>query len=253
MRFASWGSGSAGNAWVVEADSTRVLIDCGFGPRELVRRLHRLGIEPDSIAAIAVTHEHSDHVGGAPACARRFGWPVFLTRGTAASLNGQTTGFAATMIESQTLLSVGSLEIRPYTVPHDAREPVQFVVSDGQRKLGLLTDAGHATPHMIDALGGCDALVLECNHDANLLRAGRYPHFLKQRISSPWGHLENSAAAGLLAALDRSRLRQVVAAHLSEQNNRPDLAQAALATVLGCSPDWIAVADQETGLDWRDV
>ncbi len=253
MRFAALGSGSRGNSWLVEAGRTRVLIDCGFGPRETSRRLQRLGVEPASIVAIAVTHDHSDHLGGAVACARRFGWDLYMTHGSAMAERRGLQAGEFSLIESHVAFHVGDLHLNPFTVPHDAREPVQFVVSDGDRRLGIVTDAGHVTPHMISALDVCDALVLECNHDRDLLQRGSYPRALKQRIAGRWGHLDNEAAAGLLAVIDRSRLNQLVAAHLSEENNRPELACAALATVLGCAPDWIAVANQDQGLDWRDV
>jgi phosphoribosyl 1,2-cyclic phosphodiesterase len=138
-------------------------------------------------------------------------------------------------------------------VPHDAREPVQYVFSDGDRRLGVLTDTGCVTPHIERCLDGCDALVLECNHDSEMLRRGAYPPQLKTRIAGRLGHLDNAAAAALLATLDRRRLQHVVAAHLSEQNNCPELARAALAGALGCGSEWIGVADQETGFGWREL
>lgn len=253
MRFAALGSGSRGNSWLVEAGRTRVLIDCGFGPRETARRLLRLGVEPESICAVAVTHDHSDHLGGVMACVRRFGWSVCMTQGTAYAVRQEPAAEGFMRIESHAAFELGDLQLQPFTVPHDAREPVQFLVSDGEHRLCILTDAGHVTPHMIETVDGCDALVLECNHDLELLRTGDYPYVLKQRITSRWGHLDNGAAAELLAAIDRTRLRQVIAAHLSAQNNRPELATTALATVLGCTPDWVGVADQEHGLAWRSV
>lgn len=255
MRFAALGSGSRGNAWLIEAGGTRVLIDCGFGPREAARRLARLGVEPESIQGVAVTHEHADHIGGAGACVRRFGWNLWMTRGsaTAYSKEGSSRTLPYSPVDSHLPITIGELQLQPFTVPHDAREPVQFVVSDGQSRLGILTDAGHVTPHMIEVLNGCAALVIECNHDPEMLRTGRYPRALQRRISGRWGHLDNQSAAELLTAVDRSALRQVVAAHLSEENNRNDLARAVLAEVLGCSSAEIAVADQDKGLDWRTV
>ncbi|MET0581990.1 MAG: hypothetical protein ABWZ08_08460, partial [Pseudoxanthomonas sp.] len=141
----------------------------------------------------------------------------------------------------------------PYPVPHDAREPAQFVFGDGARRLGVLTDTGCSTPHIEAVLSRCHALVLECNHDLDLLRASSYPPRLRERISGRYGHLDNAAAATLLSRLDNSSLQHLVAAHLSQENNRPDLARAALAAVIGCDADWIAVADQAGGLDWRQV
>jgi phosphoribosyl 1,2-cyclic phosphodiesterase len=150
-------------------------------------------------------------------------------------------------------VAVGDLEVRPFTVPHDAREPVQYLFSDGAFRVGLLTDIGMPTPHVIELLSGCDGLVLECNHDARMLRDSDYPRWLRERIAGPLGHLENGAAAELLAALDRSRLKHLVAAHLSERNNQPELACAALAAAMNCTPDWIGVARQDEGFAWREV
>lgn len=255
MRFAALGSGSRGNAWLIEAGDTRVLIDCGFGPREAARRLERLGVAPESIQGVAITHEHADHIGGAGACARRFGWALWMTRGsaTAHSKEDSSRVLPYSPVDSHAPITIGELQLQPFTVPHDAREPVQFTISDGQRRLGILTDAGHVTPHMVEVLGGCAALVIECNHDPEMLQSSRYPRALQRRIAGRWGHLDNASAAELLAAVDRSALRQVVAAHLSEENNRADLARAVLAEVLGCAAADIAVADQESGLDWRTV
>jgi phosphoribosyl 1,2-cyclic phosphodiesterase len=143
--------------------------------------------------------------------------------------------------------------MHPFPVPHDAREPVQFVLTDGARRLGVLTDAGHVTSHMVAMLDNCDALVLECNHDSRMLAQGSYPPALKRRIGGPWGHLDNAAAASLLSRIGRSRLRHVVAAHLSEENNSPVLAQLALSAAMGCGPDWIGIATQSEGFAWRDL
>ncbi|MGA8031509.1 MAG: MBL fold metallo-hydrolase [Casimicrobiaceae bacterium] len=254
MRFASLGSGSEGNGLVVEARDTRVLIDCGFGVRDTVARLARLGIEPESVSAILVTHEHSDHVGGVPAFAARYRIPVWLTFGTMQVVGERFVRAERVYgFDSHDAFGIGELEIRPFPVPHDAREPVQFVVGDGGHRLGVLTDLGVSTPHVEASLSGCDALVLECNHDAGMLAESDYPYPLKQRIAGRLGHLDNEAAASLLASLDTSRLRHVVAAHLSQQNNTPDRARAALAGALNCAPDWIGIADQADGFAWRDL
>ena len=253
MRFASLGSGSRGNALLVEAGNTRVLIDAGFGPREMSRRLGRLNLVGDDVDAVLVTHEHSDHIGGVFACARRFGWAVLLTHGTLAACRDGDADERITIIDSHESISVGDICLHPFPVPHDAREPVQFVLTDGARRLGVLTDAGHVTAHMVAMLDGCEALVLECNHDAQTLAEGSYPPALKRRIGGPWGHLDNAAAASLLSAVNRSVLHHVVAAHLSEENNSPALARAALSAALGCELDWIGVATQDEGFAWRDL
>lgn len=258
MRFASLGSGSQGNCLIVEvangSATTRVLIDCGFGVREMVTRLARLGVPPSELSAILVTHEHADHIGGVAGFAARYGIPVWLTFGTLDIVDErmmevpQVFGF-----DSHDVFAIGAIEVRPFPVPHDAREPVQFVVTDGTRKLGVLTDIGMTTPYVESRLSGCDALVLECNHDESMLAGGSYPYPLKQRISGRYGHLCNAAAADLLRAIDATRLKHIVAAHLSQQNNTPELARSTLAAALGCTPDWIGIADQACGFDWREM
>lgn len=252
IRFASLGSGSKGNALLVESGRTRVLVDCGFGPRETAARLERLGVAPDSVTAVLVTHEHADHVGGAAACAARYGWTLHASHGTAGAAR-QLADMAVRRFDSHTAFAIGDLEIHPFPVPHDAREPTQFVFSDGAARLGVLTDAGAVTPHIVAMLAGCAALVIECNHDAGMLARGRYPPQLKRRIVGGFGHLENGAAADLLRAIDAEGLRHVVAAHLSEENNTPELARAALAEALGCTADWIGVATQTEGFTWRET
>lgn len=253
MRFASLGSGSRGNALLVEAGNTRLLVDAGFGPREMSRRLQRLGLKADDVDAVLVTHEHSDHIGGVFACARRFDWTVLLTHGTLAAYRDPGAGLRVTLIDSHDSFSVDDISVHPFPVPHDAREPVQFVLADGATRLGVLTDAGHVTPHMVAMLDACDALVLECNHDPQMLAQGSYPQALKRRIGGLWGHLDNAAAASLLSQIERSSLRHVVAAHLSAENNTPSLARVALSAVLGCEPNWIGIATQDEGFAWRDL
>lgn len=255
MRFASLGSGSRGNAMLVESGGTRVLLDCGFGIRETVRRLQRLGIEPDSLSAICITHEHGDHVAGAFKFARRYDIAVWLTHGTLAAVSspGMREMPRVNVIDGHSVHALGDLQLLPYPVPHDAREPVQYVFCDGARRLGVLTDAGCVTQHMVSVLDGCAALVLECNHDAALLAASSYPSSLKRRISGRLGHLDNTSAAELLTRIDVSRLQHLVAAHLSEQNNTTMLAACALAEALNCAPEWVGVADQEEGFGWRQI
>lgn len=254
MRFACLGSGSEGNALVVEVGRTRILLDCGFGLRETVRRLAVKGLQPDTIDAIVITHEHSDHLGGAARFARKYGIPVWLTRGTLAVFRAQCNNLPEVReFDSHTAFAIGDIEIQPYPVPHDAREPAQFVFGDGARKLGVLTDAGASTPHIEATLSGCDALVLECNHDADLLMNSAYPAGLKRRIAGRFGHLDNQAAAGLLARLDTRRLQHLIAAHLSKHNNTPQLALGCLSTVLGCTPGWLDHATQDEGFCWREI
>jgi phosphoribosyl 1,2-cyclic phosphodiesterase len=254
VRFASLGSGSEGNGLVVEAAGTCVLIDCGFGVRDAATRLLRLGLTPHSLAAILVTHEHSDHIGGVPAFARKHGIPVWATFGTLAAVSARFDGMSRIYgFDSHEAFAIGDLEIHPVPVPHDAREPVQYVVGDGAVRLGVLTDLGVITTHVESSMSGCDALVLECNHDLDMLERGSYPYPLKQRIAGRLGHLHNDAAAGMVARIDTSRLKHLVAAHLSQENNTPELARAALAGALGCAADWIGIASQQDGFGWRQL
>ena len=254
MRFASLGSGSRGNALVVEAGDTRLLLDCGFAARTTVARLEKIGIDAAGLSGVLVTHEHSDHMAGVFKLACRFNLTVWLTHGThAAAPRGKMQLPECRLIDSHLPFAIGDLEIHPFPVPHDAREPVQYAFSDGVSRLGVLTDTGAVTPHIVDVLSACDALVLECNHDAQMLARSDYPAALKRRISGAYGHLDNDAAAALLSRIDAGRLRHVLAAHLSEQNNRPELATAALARALDCDPAWIGVACQEQGFAWRDL
>lgn len=249
MRFASLGSGSEGNGLIVEAGQTRLMLDCGFGLAECAQRLARLGLQPTDLAGIVVTHEHSDHIGGVGRFARKHRLPVWLTAGTLAMAQDMQN-VATRTIDSHTKFSIGDLEVQPFPVPHDAREPVQCVFGDGNRRLGVLTDVGCSTPHIEASLAGVDALVLECNHDAAMLAAGPYPAGLKRRVGGRFGHLENGQSAALLSTLQHDGLRYVMAAHVSRTNNTQQLARRALAGALGCNDDDVQVACQSAGFDW---
>jgi phosphoribosyl 1,2-cyclic phosphodiesterase len=200
-----------------------------------------------------ITHEHSDHSGGVARLARKAGIPVFASAGTAHAAGLIDAGVHWIELTSGVRQQFGALVIDPFEVPHDADEPLQFVFGDGSRWLGLLTDAGAGTEIIVSALRRADALLLECNHDADMLRTGPYAPFLKHRIAGPHGHLSNAQAAAILQRLDCARLSWVAAAHLSAQNNTSTLACAALAAVLGCNADEVGVADQDDGLGWRQI
>jgi phosphoribosyl 1,2-cyclic phosphodiesterase len=254
MRFASLGSGSAGNCMVIEQASTRLLLDCGFSVNEVVKRLQRLDLAPEQVTGILVTHEHDDHAKGAFKFAAKHHIPVWLSHGSlkmCARYLPDNAKVTLNIIDSHTKFQVENIEISPYPVPHDAREPTQFTFTDGQHKLGVLTDAGSTTQHIEQVLSACDALVLECNHDLHMLEHGPYARSLKQRVGGRLGHLDNNSAAALLAKLDNSKLKHIIAAHLSAKNNTPMLAKQALSDVLNCKLDWVGIADQMAGFEWR--
>jgi phosphoribosyl 1,2-cyclic phosphodiesterase len=258
MRFCSLGSGSGGNATLIEASggitSTQVLIDCGFSLRELTRRLARVGSSPQELTAVFITHEHGDHAGCVLTLASRFRVPVWTSRGTWKAIG--KPDFDPSLLHlarDGDCLTVGDLELRPFAVPHDANEPLQLRASDGAKSLGVITDVGCVTSSTVNALQGCDALLLECNHDEALLRASSYPAGLKRRILGSHGHLSNQSAAELLSLCLHPGLGHVVAAHLSERNNSNALARAALAGILNRAEADIAVADQVEGFDWLDA
>lgn len=256
FRFASLASGSKGNSLAAQAGSTCVLIDCGLNLRDMERRLARLALAPSAVDAILVTHEHGDHACGVFDFAAAHGVAVHLTHGCLAALKAEgkvVEGVKTGLLNGRERFAIGDLEVTPFTVPHDAREPVQYVLSDGNVKLGVLTDIGASTTHVEQTLSGLDALVLECNYDSDLLWNGPYPGWLKARIAGPYGHLDNRESERLLGALGRSKLKHVIGAHLSQQNNRPELARAALARAMGCDASWIGLATQEEGFGWRDL
>ncbi|MEQ1526340.1 MAG: MBL fold metallo-hydrolase [Gallionella sp.] len=254
MRFASLGSGSEGNALLVAVGKTQVLMDCGFGLQDTITRLARLGVEPEQLSGIVVTHEHGDHIGGVAKLARKFNLPVWLTHGTLRSTPKAFTNIEYVHeIDPHHVFAIGDVQITPYLVPHDAAEPVQFVFSDGAHRLGVLTDAGSSTPHIEQTLSGCHALVLECNHDSDMLMGGEYPMSLKQRVGGRFGHLNNQESSDLLARLDVNLLQHLIAAHLSSKNNTPELAARALSGVMGCDESWVSIANQEQGFSWREI
>ena len=257
IRFKSLGSGSSGNATVVQASSgaglTHLLVDCGLGLPQLDKRLGAAGMLAEQIDAIFVTHEHGDHIGCARQLALRERIPVWMSHGTWMAIGAPDFDGLLRIACDSIDIEIGALKVRPFTVPHDAREPLQLTCTDGAVRLGVLTDLGHATAHVLQQLAGCTSLMLECNHDPALLAASSYPLFLKRRVGGAWGHLANEAAAAVALAIQPHGLRQIVAAHLSEQNNRPELARQALAQALGCSEADIHVADGPSGSGWLTV
>lgn len=225
-------------------------MDCGFPAREIEARLGCLGIEAGSLDAILVTHEHTDHVRGLGPLARRYGLQVWMTPGT---FNGADYGKLPRLNQIQLHRggwSIGDLKVVPYPVPHDSREPCQFLFHAADTTLGLLTDTGYITPHIAKILQTCDSLVLEFNHDPQMLAHGPYPPSLRARVGGSHGHLNNHQAMGLLKGLETARLQQLVASHLSEKNNSPDLVTE---LVYGHLPDLngrFSIASQHEVTGW---
>ena len=252
MRFASLGSGSKGNSTIVESDTACVMVDCGFGLRNACTRLERIGKSPEDLTAIIVTHEHSDHWKGIGALSAKYNIPVYLSAGSLKAKEIQSGEALFNCIDSHKDFYVGDVCIKPVPVPHDAREPIQYILSNGKVQLGILTDLGHFTPHVVSSYSKCDALLLECNYDEDMLLDGPYPRFLKDRVSGMYGHLSNRQAADLLLALDLSRLKTLVIGHISAKNNDVSLIKAAIEPL--CGEDIVlSFADQESGSPWMEI
>ena len=257
LRFRSLGSGSTGNAALVEATSggrtSRMLIDCGVGLKQLDLRLAQAGLAASDIDAVFVTHEHGDHIGCAHSLSRRNRIPIWMSEGTWLATGGRDFEGLLNLARDDDEFSVGDISVQPFTVPHDAREPLQLRCTDGNRSLGVLTDLGHATAHVLARLSGVHALLLEFNHDSDLLANSAYPAFLKHRVGGNYGHLSNTAAAEIARAVLHDGLRHVVAAHLSEQNNRPEIVRRLMAQALGGQEEEMLTATAAEGSPWLDV
>lgn len=252
MRFALLGSGSRGNAALVCTGRTQVLLDCGLGLSETERRIAEFGLRLEDVHGVVVTHEHGDHIGGVASLVRRYGVSVWMTRGTLRKWRDPIAAMV-NAVDPHTRFAIRDLDIQPYPVPHDAEEPCQYVFDDGKFRLGVCSDAGNVTPHMRSVLNGCDALLLEFNHDREMLWNGPYPTHLKQRVSGRFGHLSNCQASELLGSIDCSRLQRLVLTHLSEHNNTPELALTAACQADCCDPTRIACASQQQGMDWYEI
>jgi phosphoribosyl 1,2-cyclic phosphodiesterase len=252
VRVASLGSGSRGNATLLSAGGSSVLVDCGFGLREVQRRAAALDFDLAQIDAILVTHEHSDHCSGVAALARRLQIPVYLTHGTLASGRVENCP-ELRLFDGGARLQIGALTVQSVTVPHDAREPVQYCVEHEARRVGILTDLGSVTPHVCRAFGQCDLLMLEFNHDRRMLAEGPYPPSLKRRVGGDWGHLSNTQAIELLAQVNLERLRNLVIAHTSEKNNSRASIEALLESSFPGLRERTVWAEQDQGFAWINL
>jgi phosphoribosyl 1,2-cyclic phosphodiesterase len=254
LRLTVLGSGSRGNALLVDDGDSTILIDAGFGCRALLQRMTSAGYSPSAVTAVVLTHEHADHASGAIAGAARWGWPIFASAGTIGALRSSATSRANQELPSLQVLAsggmtIGSMNVCGHAVAHDAAEPLALVVENPRSgaRLGVAVDLGHAPAALAAAFSGLDILMVESNHDTEMLRTGPYPAMLKRRVASRHGHLSNAAAADFVSACAHRGLRHVVLAHLSETNNRPDLAVSSMRSALrrvGSRGEQVTAAEQ---------
>jgi len=251
LRFASLGSGSSGNATIVACREEALIVDCGFSVKETESRLQSLQFDPTQLSGILLTHEHGDHAKGVKALSRKYNIPVFMSKGTA--LAGRFDRLSTlTLISSEQDFHIGPFTVSPITVPHDAREPLQFVVQALGLSIGVLTDLGSYTPAVLSAYSGCDALLVEANHDLHMLACGPYPPSLRRRVSGAWGHLNNLQTAELLRNLDLSKVQQLVVGHISQKNNTLERVREALDEFSNDELN-ILYASQDKGFQWIEL
>jgi phosphoribosyl 1,2-cyclic phosphodiesterase len=250
VRFASLGSGSKGNSTIIDSGESRVLIDCGFNRKHTRIRLQELSLDLSDIDAILVTHEHSDHAKGVALVCESIDKPFYSTYGTARSA-GWLEHPLWNCIDSHDTVKINDLNIQAVVVPHDSQEPVQFVVSNRDFKIGVLSDLGSLTPYVIDAYQNCHGLLLEANHDLQLLQQGSYPPALKRRVAGDFGHLNNQQSADLLSRLLWPGIQHVLASHISDKNNQLELVQKEFAQVLSCKWQDVDAAIQGESTGWR--
>ncbi|MBU2863058.1 MBL fold metallo-hydrolase [Reinekea forsetii] len=251
MRVASLGSGSKGNATLIQAQSTTLLVDCGFGLKDIEQRLAVKGVSAKELSAILVTHEHGDHLKGAPMLANKYAIPLWTSAGTSRFFKREVPTFQT--INPLQRFQIGDIEIEPVTVPHDASEPTQFVFRAAKQCAGLLTDLGSITEHVKQAYQHCNLLMLECNHDPQMLLDGPYPYSLKKRVGGDYGHLSNQQAVELLNCINKRALSHVLISHISEQNNDEQLAIQAVESALEGTKAEILMLSQVQGCEWIDV
>jgi phosphoribosyl 1,2-cyclic phosphodiesterase len=228
IRLAVLGSGSAGNSTCIEGGGARILLDAGFSCREIAGRLRSIGVEPAELEAVVITHEHADHVRGASLFSRTFQVPIYCSRATFRAAGLDRSGvYAHHAVESGRPFEIGEMTVSPFSVPHDAVETLGYVVDCGAVRVGYATDLGHAQDSVRESLRGCDLLMIESNHDVEMLRRGPYPEVVKQRVLGRHGHLDNETAADLACEVSSANTARIVLAHLSRTNNRPELAEQA--------------------------
>ncbi len=235
MLFSPLFSGSSGNAIFIEAGSVRLLVDSGLPGSKIEEALCAIGVPPDTLSAILVTHEHSDHIRGVGVLSRRYALPVYANAACWTAMSpviGEIAPSCTRVFETGRDFYIGDVNITPFLIPHDAAEPVGYTFSHDGRATGVLTDIGHMDEHLFDAVEICDLLLLEANHDIDMLKAGPYPYPLKQRILSRHGHLSNEDSGLALCRLYARGLRNAILGHLSAENNDERIAMATVAQTL---------------------
>ncbi len=252
IQYCSLGSGSKGNATLVAFGDTLIMVDCGFSLKESIKRLELKGIQPQQVKAILVTHEHADHIAGVARLSNRFSIPVWLSKGTSLHKASQKIEDRH-IFDSHQGFSIQQIAVEPIHVPHDAREATQFIFSTSVGKLGLLTDVGNITPHIINRYRLCDALLLEFNYDHQMLMQGAYPYSLKQRVSGEQGHLSNQQSFDFLNQIDAEQLAQLVIMHVSQENNSSSLISQLLESNSRFNHIEVEIASQELGFKWKSI
>lgn len=253
MKYISLGSGSRGNATLVQYQSDAILIDSGFSRKSLLQRMDQAGVLHRELAAAFVTHEHSDHAKGITSLCEHLNIPFYASFGTARRMEW-TNHALWRCIRADQQVNIGGMTVTPVVVPHDAHEPLQFVIqnADGHR-LGILSDLGSLTPHIVESYAGCHALQVEANHDPQMLQNGPYPPSLRARVAGAYGHLSNEQCADFIRRVQWPGLRHVTAGHISEKNNDRNLVAQVLAAVLDCHPNEVTMLEQDTISAWYSL
>lgn len=257
MDFCSIASGSSGNCIFVGTEHASVLIDAGISGKKVVAGLQEIDRAPEELDAILITHEHSDHIKGLGVLARKYGIPIYSSAGTIGALKAQQPvgpmdeGLFHEIVPDQ-WFSVGELDIRPFRVSHDAAEPVAYRFSCGGKSVAVATDLGCYDDYIIENLQGLDAVLIESNHDTNMLQVGTYPYYLKQRILSSRGHLSNEHAGRLLGEILNERMQTVMLGHLSKENNYEALALATVCAEITMGDNPYRAEDFRIGIARRD-